>query len=120
MRPFIPSAGGDDTRDLNQWMNDANRYNGRAIEIPQWDLIIESDAPKMGWRVWSQGTSTGGPWTGEEQQHSINYLELLAAFLGLQTFVASKKDIAILLRLDNVTAIAYLNKMGGRTPIIMF
>ena len=30
--------------------------------------------------------STGGPWTEREQQHSINYLELLAAFLGLQTF----------------------------------
>ena len=46
-------------------------------------------------------------WAGErayknlQQQHSINYLELLAAFLGLQMFMLSKKDIAILLRRDS-------------------
>ena len=99
--------------DLNWWIHEANRHNGRAMEIPQWDVVIESDASKRGWGACLEETSTGGLWTEQEQQHSINYLELLASFLGLQTFVSSRRDIAILLRLDNVSAIAYLNKMGG-------
>ena len=35
------------------------------------------------------------------------------AFLGLQTFAYNLTGVARLLRLDNVTAITYLNQMGG-------
>ena len=49
--------------------------------------------------------------TGEELH--INYLELLAAFLALKSFARQERSISILLWLDNVTAIAFLNKMGG-------
>ena len=103
----------DMVEDLNWWIREANNHNGRVMEIPRWDLVIESDASKKGWGACIQGTATGGSWTVEEQERSINYLELLAAFLGLQTFASSKRKTAILLRLDNVTAMAYLNKMGG-------
>ena len=99
--------------ELRWWTSKASQYNGRPIEIPQWDMIIESDASKLGWGACTQDVQTGGPWTLQEQHHSINYLELLASFLGLQTFASSKRKTAVLLRLDNVTAIAYLNKMGG-------
>ena len=80
-------------------------------EIPQWDIVIESDASKRGWGAHCQETSTGGAWMREESQHSINYLELMAAFL--QTFAPMKKNMAILLRINNITVIAYLNKVGG-------
>ena len=49
----------------------------------------------------------------QERTHHINYLELLAAFLALQCFATDRRATAILLRLDNVTAIAFLNSMGG-------
>ena len=42
----------------------------------------------------------------------INYLELLAAFLAVQCF-AKQKYITILLKMDSVTAVTYINKMGG-------
>lgn len=103
----------DMKKDLDWWISSVTNHNGRVMEIPQWHLVIESDASKRGWGACSQGTSTGGPWTEKEQLHSINYLKLLAAFLGLQTFASSRRDIAVLLRIDNVTAIAYVNKMGG-------
>ena len=63
--------------------------------------------------------STGGLWTQEEQTHHINYLELLAVFLALRTFARDRHSVAILLRMDNVTAIAFVNKMGGphSTPL---
>ena len=60
-----------------------------------------------------QGTSTGGPWTVAEQAKHINYLEMKAAFLALQSFCAGKTSISILLLMDNITAITFLNKMGG-------
>ena len=48
-----------------------------------------------------------------ETSYHINYLELLAAFLALKSFASHRDSTSILLRLDNVTAIAFLNKMGG-------
>lgn len=74
---------------------------------------LSPETGKMGWGASCQNVPAGGPWTSEERVHSINYLGLLAAFLALQTFALSLSKVEILLLLDNVTAIAYLNRMGG-------
>ena len=49
----------------------------------------------------------------EEAASHNNYLELLAAFFALKSFVSQKENSSIVLRLDNVTAIAFINRMGG-------
>lgn len=41
----------------------------------------------------------------------MNYLELMACFIGLKSFAKIKRSCAILLRIDNTTAISYINKM---------
>ena len=46
-------------------------------------------------------------------QYHINYLELLAASYVLQAFVLNLRDVHVRLKLDNSTAVAYINKMGG-------
>ena len=43
----------------------------------------------------------------------INYLEPMAVSLALQSFLKDKTDVAVLVRSDNCTAIAYLNKIGS-------
>lgn len=43
----------------------------------------------------------------------INALELTAALYSLQHFAVPGKNFQVLLRVDNTTAIAYINKMGG-------
>jgi len=50
-----------------------------------------------------------------QQEHlmHINCLELLAATLATKTFSKSKTAISILLRIDNITAVAYINNLGG-------
>lgn len=48
-----------------------------------------------------------------ERECHINYLELLAAFIALKIFAKYSFDCQILLRVDNSTAVAYINKMGG-------
>lgn len=100
-------------RDLLWWLNDLRKHNGRSMQITQWDITVESDASMQGWGASCNSTSTGGSWSIEESQQHINYLELLAAFLALKTFASTTQSQAILLRIDNVTAIAFLNRMGG-------
>lgn len=43
----------------------------------------------------------------------INSLELLAIFFGLKCFASHLLNCEILLRVDNMTAISYVNRMGG-------
>ena len=43
----------------------------------------------------------------------INWLELKAAFLALETFAANWTNLHVLLLLDNRTAIALINKKGS-------
>ena len=98
--------------DLKWWIQEANSYKGRPLQITHWDLTIESNASKQGRGASCQGTNTGGPWTATEQLEHINYLEMKAAFLALQSFCTGRPSVSVLL-MDNVTAIAFLNKMGG-------
>jgi hypothetical protein len=59
------------------------------------------------------GESTGGLWFLEEIPWHINAKELKAAFLGLQSFCKEKAEVHVLVRSDNVTAVAYIRNMGG-------
>ena len=56
---------------------------------------------------------TGGVWSPKEATHHTNYLELLAAFLAIKAFGKTWQNITVLLRLDNVTAVSYINQKGG-------
>ena len=81
-------------------------YNGRPLQISQWDLTIESDVSLTGWGISCHMNSAGGPWTQEEWGHHINYLEPKAAFLAPKTFLPSQGPLVVLLRMDNI---AFLN-----------
>lgn len=56
---------------------------------------------------------THGWWSTEERSLHINSLELKAAFNALRCFATNLKDCDILLRIDNTTAIAYINRFGS-------
>ena len=49
----------------------------------------------------------------QESLLHINAKELLDAFLGLKTFVGNKKGIHVYLEIDSMSAVYYINKMGG-------
>jgi len=72
-----------------------------------------SHASGTGWGASCQGRSTGGLWTAQETALHINVLELRAARFALACFAGSMHGREILLRIDNTTALAYINKMGG-------
>lgn len=109
----IPQLSPKMVEELMWWASSAQQSNGRPLQVERWDRTICSDASKMGWGASCNGQNTGGPWTPEESALHINYLELKAAFFALRSLVPKMRDACILLRLDNVTAIAFLNRMGG-------
>lgn len=78
-------------------------------------MIIESDASNSGWGAFCNNSRTGGQWSTQESRCHINVKELHAAFLGLQTFAASSTGVHIHLKIDNTTAVYYINHMGGPT-----
>ena len=101
--------------DLQWWIVSLPLHCLNPIVKPEATLTIESDASNSGWGKTCHRVRTGGRWTSLEVQEHINYLELKAAFLALQSFLKGRSNMAVLIRSDNRTAIAYLNKMGSPT-----
>ena len=99
--------------DLQWWHSELPSHCSTSMLKPEASIVIESDASKSGWGAVCQGVPTGGRWTLEETKFHINYLELKAMFLALQSYVKSKTNVSVLIRSDNRTAIAYLNKLGS-------
>ena len=102
-------------KDLRWWRTQLPSHHSTSILRSEASIVMESNASNSGWGAACQGIRTGGRWTPSESVYHINYLELKAAFLALQTFMRQKSRVGVLLRMDNRTAIAYVNKMGGPT-----
>jgi len=73
-----------------------------------------TDASLSGWGAVCANNRTHGFWSEEEKPNHINYLELLAVFHGLRCFASDFENMSnILLRVDNSTALSYINCMGS-------
>lgn len=96
-----------------KWWSQAIETSVRIIRTDDYRLEIFTDASTTGWGAACLNETASGMWSREEREKHINYLELLAAFLGLKTFAKGLHHCQILMRIDNSTAIAYINRMGG-------
>jgi len=92
-------------------LNISNR-NTDSSTIPINNGALRYIQPGLG-SILNGQTHTGGTWSAEEAAHHINYLELLAAFLAIKAFGKSWQNTTVLLHMDNVTAVSYINQKGG-------
>ena len=100
--------------ELKWWLKNIHLMNGKPITINPPDMTIASDAAKTGgWGAECHGQETGGPWNREEMDLHINELEGLAAKNAILTFTKLVKPSVLHLKIDNMTALKYLAKMGG-------
>ncbi|KAI9565167.1 hypothetical protein GHT06_008943 [Daphnia sinensis] len=99
--------------DLVWWTANVERTNGRPLSMLEPDLIIFSDASLSGWGAVLNGVPANGPWTERHRSRHINELELLAAIFALKSFTSLATRVSVRLMLDNVTAVHYVNKLGG-------
>ena len=59
-----------------------------------------------------QSIATGGLRSHLEANEHINYVELLATFLGLKTFAKTRRNLHIRLMIDNTSVGGIINNMG--------
>ena len=107
-------------QDLQWWIDHLGNWNGRVIQEAMPEIEIETDASSMGWGAYCRGDFTGGCWSQTEATLHINALELMAATFGVQAFCKGTQVKSVLLKTDNSTVVAYINKMGGtKSPILV-
>ena len=106
--------------ELQWWITNIKRVNGSPIHPPATEMVITSDASKMGWGATFGNLSTNGRCSKQESDLHINVLELQATFLAIQAFLKNQSNLVVKLRLDNTTAVTYVNNQGGtRSPSLM-
>ena len=84
----------------------------KQIKVMVPDLEIFSDASNEGWGAHRGDLSAGCRWSPEESLLWINEKELLAIEFGLKS-VVKENNVIIKVNTDNITAKAYIRKMGG-------
>lgn len=100
--------------DFSWWINIfSNPGQVNRIRSGEFSREIFSDASLNGWGASCGESRTHGWWPESDKSCYINALELKAAFNALQCFASDLRDCDILLRVDNTTALAYINKFGS-------
>lgn len=97
--------------ELKWWLTHLN--NDQDIKVRDFALEIYTDASTSGWGAFCNGEKIHGFWDEREKQMHINCLEIKAAFYGLKSFTKKNRNIRVLLRIDNTTAISCINKGGS-------
>lgn len=98
--------------DLMWWLKNIEKPKNK-IKCKQFQKEIFSDSSLTGWGASCENETASGLWNDEERKQHINFLELSAAYLALKTFCQDINNCEILIRIDNTTAVSYINRMGG-------
>ena len=96
-----------------QWWVEHVQSATRHISKGKPTAILTTDASKKGWGAVHKGLSTGGRWTPEEAVEDINCLETRAVLMGMKCFFSNANNLHVRARVDNATAMCYINAMGG-------
>ncbi|OXA54510.1 Enzymatic polyprotein [Folsomia candida] len=86
-------------------------YN--PLRFQKYLVVLTTDSSTTGWGAHTDLEVTRGFWSREEQLLHINTLELIAVLNGLKSLCSNLTGCSILIRSDNTTTIAYINKFGG-------
>ena len=75
--------------------------------------VLTTDASLSGWGAVLNGVGAQGVWYPPWDSAHINVLELRTIYLSLCHFLPALKNKHVLVRTDNMSAIAYINHQGG-------
>ena len=74
---------------------------------------MTTDASLSGWGATMLGRTVNGKWDRSLARSHINVLELWAVFLALKHFLPFLQGHHVLVKTDNSTVVAYINRQGG-------
>ena len=103
----------EEQEELQWWLDHLTAWNGKTLVTEKPSIVIESDASTRGWGGDVRGSLHGRSVVSGGGQFHINCQEALAAFHALKCFVRDRRSVSVLLRLDNTSAVSYVNKLGG-------
>ena len=99
--------------DIQWWLGNSQKFIKKVYHNNP-DFTLTIDASLAGWGAHRQDYGcTGGRWLENEKTRHINCLELEATKVGLQSLCEDETNTHIHIQLDNVTAVAFINNMGG-------
>lgn len=101
--------------ELQWWVSNLPSAYNRLIREGR-TLELFTDATILSWGAVCEGIPLSGFFTSHEQEQlnlNINACELLAVKLAIESLLNIFRGCNVLVRSDNVTAVAYINHMGG-------
>ena len=101
-------------KELEWWKANIETVS-RPIIQPNPHHVIYTDASLKGWGCHIPATNLkfGGRWDMEDSKQDINFLELKAILLSLQSWAKTLKNCHIQIRSDNTTAVVGINRQGS-------
>lgn len=100
--------------DFEWWLNILSNYKqANGFCTGRYVREIFSDASLTGWGAFCVPQRAHGWWSEEDRILHINALELKAAFYALKCFASDLQNCEVLIRIDNTTALSYLNRYGS-------
>ncbi len=104
---------------LRHWRAPSFLTQGVSMGTVSSRKVVTTDASLFGWGGIYEGRSVRGRWSQALQRLHINFLELSAVFLSLKHFLPFLSGQHVLVRTDNTTTVAYINRQGGlRSPVL--
>jgi ribonuclease HI len=98
------------------WLNEKNLFKGSPLHHPDPQVTVCTDASMEGWGAHSDNWKTSGYWSQQEKSSHINVLEMKAVTNALRELNPSA-NTNILVKSDNNTVVAYINKQGGTRSV---
>ena len=104
---------------VSQWLDPVWINSPVPMNPPTPSATIFTDASEKGWGAHMDSHTAQGKWQPQAQPRHINNLELEAVYNALVAFQAEIPNGTILVRSDNSTVVALINKQGGtRAPTL--
>ena len=101
-------------QELTWWLQSIDTIS-KPILTPNPSVVMYTDASFLGWGCYlpDRNFRTGGRWGPEEAYQDINFLELKAVLLSLQSCCRSASKGHILVYSDNTTTVVSINRQGS-------
>ena len=100
-------------KDLMWWHDAVIGWNGSVITPKPTDVQIHTDASHIGYGAVCQGVRAAGFWSPKISNMPSNNREMWAVLMAIHTFGPRLRGKAVRVVTDNISTMAYINKMGG-------
>ncbi|XP_075948231.1 uncharacterized protein LOC142950206 [Anarhichas minor] len=98
---------------LRPWGDSTALTSGVPLGTVSSRVTLTTDASLSGWGATMLGRTVNGTWDPRQAQMHVNLLELWAVFYALKHFQTFLQGRHVLVKTDNTTVVAYINRQGG-------